>query len=931
MRSQRWFPVVVGAVVVSCGLMLSLILSDAGTAEKRTESDAEKALRYNNLGIAYLAQYKPAEAERQFRRAVALDPNSIVGHVNIGIAALAQVHYDQAVDAFQAALRLDPDNIYAHFNLSLIYKLQGKPEDALRETLRAADGDPRDPDIQYHIGSLYMTNREYDKAIEKFNTVLKLDPDFLSAYYSLGRAYMAKGNIVKAKEFIEKHRQLQSGAGAGRSVGLRYGEQGRYSYAMDDLGGSGPPPALEPGEVSFIDVTAEAGIRFHQGHPPDVPKLEQDAPPGERSSEQLLSTVIGPMLGSGLALADVNGDGLLDLFLIDGDADNAASRLYLNRGGMRFEQTPLGGPGARPMVTGAAMSAAFGDLDGDADADLVVAFTSRVRAFINDGSGRFTPAPRDSGLGERIGGLLGGISLADVDHDGDLDIHVAGIASSLKPDFKTIAFPDAWAGAKDLLYINATGPASEDGTASRVKFIESAKQFHVAHDRRRSTGAVFSDFDNDRDIDFAVASPGDKTTIFSNMRDGTFRDLGKKSGLPAGARILGIAAGDYNKDGWMDLAVTTWGSGLPRLFRNMQGQPAGTGGGAFALDVTALAEVPRHIAVPQFGLAFLDFDNDGYLDLVTVNGSDIGSALIVLRNDGNGTFTDAGALVGIDRIRAKSGRGLAYGDLDGDGDLDLVISNAGGQPTLLRNDGGNKNHWLNVAAAGLHSNKQAIGTKIEVKSGRLWQKTEVTAGSGYLSQSAIEAHFGLGARRRIDTVRLLWPGGVLQDELKVQADAVFAVQELDRKGSSCPILYAWNGRRMAFISDFLGGSAIGYRTGLDTFNYPDTDEYVKIAADQLKAKDGYFELRFVNQLEETLFFDQARLLVVDHPAGVEVLPDERLMPFPPFPTFRLFSITKASPPLAARDDDGRDLLDAVSRIDRVYAGPVPYGTGRRFK
>jgi len=526
-------------------------------------------------------------------------------------------------------------------------------------------------------------------------------------------------------------------------------------------------------------------------------------------------------------------------------------------------------------------------------------------------------------------GLLGGVSLADVDHDGDLDIFAAGFLSA--PSAAAAAgaarptFPTAWAGVSSLLLINATAPPAGGSGAARPKFVESAPKAGVEHAGRRAAGAVFGDFDNDRDIDFVLASPSDGTTLYSNMRDGTFKDLAAASGLPASLSVLGLASADYDKDGWMDLAATTFDGGVPRLFRNMMGDPrAGAGqGGAFALDVAAFADVSRQIAVPQFGVVFADIDNDGYLDLVTVNGSDVGPALFVFRNQGDGTFADAGPLIGAESIAARNGRGLAAADLDLDGDLDFVVSNSGGTPTIIRNDGGSKNHWVRVAPAGLHSNRPGVGTKVEVKAGRLWQKEEVTAGSGYLSQSSLIPHFGLGARSRVDTVRLLWPGGVLQDEVQVKSDAVFAVTELDRKGSSCPILYTWDGTRMVFVSDFLGGSAIGARSGPDTFGLPDTDEYVRIAGDQLAPSDGRLQLRMVNQLEETIFFDRARLLAVDHPAGETMYPDEKLLHEPPFPAFQLFMTRGARPLASARDDEGRDLLPALATVDRVYAEPPP--------
>lgn len=884
---------------------------------------AEDLLRYNNLGIAYLAQFKPAEAEKQFRQAIALDPGYVPGHVNAGIAALAQVHYEDAVASFEKALSLDPDNIWAHFNLSLIYKLQGQTERALTSARRALELDPRDPDIHYHVGSLLMTTRQYDEAIRVFEAVLRLDPNFLSAYYSMGRAYMGKGDIENGKKWVEKHRDLQAGTSANPAVGLKYGEQGVYSYAMDDTAGDGPVEPLESGSVTFKDVTPSSGITFSHSAQVDLDLLLKS----EENAARLLGAgalreLIAPMLAAGVAVADVDGDGAEDLFFTDSGKGRGSS-LYRNAGKMRFDPVKAGAP----AIDAPAMAAAFGDLDSDVDADLVVATLDRVMVFINDGAGRFTDVSASCGVSAAVSeGVLGGVSLADVDHDGDLDIFVAGF---LAAPSSVSTFPEGWPGTRDLLFINATGP---DG---KVAFTESAGTVLSGLGSRRTTGAVFSDFDSDRDIDIAVASPGDGTTILSNRRDGTFDDLKAGSGLPSSALVTGLASGDYNKDGKIDLVATTWTGGTPRLFRNViDRQGAAKGSGAFASDAVAFADVSRQLGVPQFGVAFLDFDNDGTLDLAAVNGSTVGPAIFVYRGKGDGTFQDVNDLTGAGSIPAASGRGLATADLDLDGDLDLIVSNAGGPPRLLRNDGGNKNHWVRVAPRGLHSNRPGVGTKVEIKAGRLWQKQEVTAGSGYMSQSSMVPHFGLGKRTRVDTARLLWPGGVLQDEVQIAADSVLKIEELDRKGSSCPILYAWNGAEMAFVSDFLGGSAIGYRTGKDSFNYPDTDEYVKVAGDQLAAREGALDLRLVNQLEETIYFDGARLLAVDHPAGTEVFPDERLMPSAPFPEFRIFSLRDPLPPLAAWNDAGHDLRRALARIDRDYASPPPAESrreGRHFK
>ena len=894
----------------------------AGPARRDPAALREETLRLNNLGIAYLAQFKAAEAEKQFKDALALNPSYLPGQVNVGIAALAQVHYDEAITAFRKALTLAPDNVHAHFNLSLIYKLQGKGPEALEEGLKALAGDGRDPDIHYHVGSLYLTAREFDKAIQELETVLKLDPNFLSAYYSLGRAWISKGDQEKGRQLIEKHRALQAGSAATPAVGLRYGEQGRYSYAMEDSGAAGPLAPLAAGAVTLVDASSAAGLDFTHAAGVNLAALGLSGSIttlAQLSGPEALDGVVAPMLGSGVAMADVDGDGSEDLFFANAGGDAPRPALFLNRstaGAIKFSRPAT----EQLQEIGPALSAAFGDLDKDGDADLAISGFHRVLVLTNDGKGVFSDASVRAGVaGKSSAGVLGGISLADVDHDSDLDIYVAGFLAS-----GSGAFPSGWPGGESLLFINATDPNQG------LRFVESAAGAKVTHAGRRATGALFSDLDNDRDIDFALACPADGSTVYANQRDGTFLDLGAAAGLPGQAPILGLAAGDFTKDGWVDLAATTWDGGVPRLFRNMTADQPGRAP-YFVLDVMATADLARAETGPLFGVAFVDFDLDGYLDLVAVNGGDTGPALLVYRNGGEGRYEEAGQLTGIGAIKARNGRGLAIGDLDRDGDPDFVISNAGGTPIVIRNDGGNKNHWIRVATAGLHSNGAGIGSKVEVKSGGLWQKLEVTAGSGYLSQSAAAPLFGLGARARVDVVRVLWPGGVLQDEIQQKADAVFAVKELDRKGSSCPILYADNGSGIGFVSDFLGGSAIGYRTGLSSFNTPDTDEYVMVRGDQLVPRHGALDLRMVNQLEETIYFDRARLLAVDHPTGVEILPDERLMDSPPFPSFKIHAVARTAPPAAAWDDSGRDLTQTLTAIDRLYAGPQAAGPGDSFK
>ena len=206
---------------------------------------------------------------------------------------------------------------------------------------------------------------------------------------------------------------------------------------------------------------------------------------------------------------------------------------------------------------------------------------------------------------------------------------------------------------------------------------------------------------------------------------------------------------------------------------------------------------------------------------------------------------------------------------------------------------------------------------MEIRAGALYQKFEVQGYGRHLSQDSQMVWLGLDSTK-VDSITVRWPSGVLQSEINVAADRVVRVKELDRKGTSCPLLYAWNGKQFEFVTDFLGGCAIGYLQAPGRYSTPDTDEYIRIEGSQLMPRDGKYLLNLNNQLEEIIMFDQARLLVVDHPAAIEVYPDERLMPGPPFPEFKIITASNARPPRSAVDQQGEDILPLIASKDRVY-------------
>ncbi|TDI12477.1 MAG: tetratricopeptide repeat protein, partial [Acidobacteria bacterium] len=848
--------------LLSMVLLVILAWSPASAGEGPPavpDPPVDQIIRWNNLGIAHLGRFREVEAIEAFRKALSLDPEYAVGWINLGIAHLAASDYEAAEQELRHGLERSPSEPFGLYNLGLVYKVQGHNEEALASFHGVLAVDPDDADTLYQVASLHARDREWDEAIHGFRRTIELAPHNVSAYYGLGKALVQSGHQEEGRRYLQLSQDLKLRSEMSITAGLRYGEQGKYSFALEDarIRQMARIPALPAQDLRYVEVSPEAsGVTFRHGG----------------GSELTASCEVG----SGVALVDVDGDGDLDLYLVNcGTSDEAGDALYRNEGGFRFQDiTVAAGLGGS---LGPGLAVVFGDYDNDGLPDFYRTGPQGGRLFRNMGDAKFEESGKQAGLPSGV--PCAGAAWVDLDHDGDLDLYVIRTGD---------------AGEGNLVFRN-------DGSG---KFEEVSGPTKLAG-RGGGFSVTITDLDNDRDIDFILPRTQGLWQILSNDRVGTFTDVAARlmdEPWPAHA----VAVGDVNKDGAMDLAAT--GPGGLRLYLNQSGSRLQSDG-----------EFGRSVPDgPAFGVAFLDFDNDGYLDLAMVPGEASGTALVLLRNVGQGKWVDWTEKAGLDRLPRGRGRGLVVGDLDGDDDLDLVITRAGGRPLLLRNDGGSERNALQLDPRGKNSNRSAIGTKIEVKAGRLWQKTEVVSTSGYLSSGPTRVHFGLGTQERVDTLRFVWPGGVLQDEIDVALGGVKLYEELDRKGSSCPILYAWDGERFAFVTDFLGGAAVGSRVGPDHFNSPDTDEYVKLSADQLVSRDGRLELRMVNQLEEVIFFDGVQLLAVDHPAEVNVYPNERLLPAPPFPEFRIFSAARELAPVAAQDGAGDDVLASVLHLDRTW-------------
>jgi hypothetical protein len=223
-----------------------------------------------------------------------------------------------------------------------------------------------------------------------------------------------------------------------------------------------------------------------------------------------------------------------------------------------------------------------------------------------------------------------------------------------------------------------------------------------------------------------------------------------------------------------------------------------------------------------------------------------------------------------------------------------------------------------LSLRGLADNRSGVGAKVEVFAGALRQKWEIPSSSGYLGQNALEVVAGINDAKEADVVRMLWPTGVVQDEVQLRSGQRHAIQEIDRRGSSCPVVWVWNGQHYEFVSDMIGPGIVGHWVAPGETNIPDPTEYLRIDGRQVKLRDGRLSFRFAEVMEELVYLDQVRLIAVDHPADVDVYPNEYFASAPPFPEFRVIASRNARPPLSARDDAGRNVLPQLLRRDRRY-------------
>jgi len=878
-------------MIGAAALAFFAAVATAAGAQARFDSEAVRA---NNRGVAQMGQQFTERAADSFAEAMKKDPKLTQAAINEGIALLTLQKLDEAKKALRAALVLDQSSAQAWYNLGLAQHAGNELEPALKSFQQAVKFDPRDADSYYFEGVCYQELKEYDQAIAIFQKALEIDPLHASAEFAIARALQRSGRTAEAKEHFKRFQHLTS-TKIGAPIGLAYGEQGHYSTVT-------PMEEPEAGRKAMIPVKLVAQPMISQ-----VRKSGPGAPASSMNSQVSKARPEAPRVSGGngeewtttggACMMDVTGSGAMDLVLMQTGAQ--AIRVLHNNGDGSFEEWDAAAAGLK--AHGRAVACAVGDYDGDGLNDLAVALDDAVLLFRNLGHGKFQDVTAEAGLAPR--NQPSGITFIDYDHDGDLDLFLTG--APLKDGGTSNVL---WRNNGNKTFTEWTEPTGLGGSGP-------------------TNAAILTDFNNDRAVDLVTTGDVSAPTIYVNPREGKYptQALYRESpeviasghSLPA---TLGIAVLDYNKDGWMDIAVTHAGAPGLTLWRNVEG--ANHVGRRFER-----VELPLHDALRGWGVTAVDIDNDGWIDLAAVLETKAGPCVKVFRNRGDGSFEDVSHALGLDKVKLTAPRGLIAADVAGDGAADLIVTQLKAPPVLLRNMGANKNHFVRLDLTGFADNKTALGVKVEVFSSGLWQKWELAGASGYQTQAPPQILVGLGDAEGIDLLRILWPTGVLQDEIDLPHQPVIAMKEADRRGSSCPVLFAWDGHKYKLVTDVIGAAVVGHWFTPSRRNTPNPGEWIKVDGDKLAPVNGKLSLRFMEPMEEVNYIDQLRLVAVDHAENVEVNPDERFLDDPPFASGRVVATAGARLPLGAWDGEGRDVLDQVSRRDHKFASgftALPY-------
>ena len=880
---------------LKCTLLLAwcFAASSGWTQETDNAGILEKAIQHQNLGLAYLEESQPTKAVEEFAALINLLPNEAIGYGNLAVAHLRLQAADTAELWVKRGIAVAPMESQLHFILSEVYQLQGKSGlavEAMKEAVRLA---PDELEFRYKLVRHYLGQRNdpeaQQEAVQHLQELHYRSPVNIVVLMKLTLGLLAQEQYEEAGDLSQKLQTLLGDTDADK---LAYLTQGIDAIEQRDL-------KLATRNIRIFENLHRASPRYQQG----IGELVTDIlghpietfSPGFKAriiaKESLPIDVEFVDVTEQLGLANVNPPSdfktPVAVFLVDHDNDGKLDLSTTSNGVMLYRNTGEVFESVQRFVSEETRHdvVAVADLDKDGIQDFLLQTPHVGILHYRPINGDFDVSSlvEHDPAAQQTGVLLP----VDYDHDGDLDLFSAR--------------------ADIAMYRNN----SNDENKGDETFTDVTEQTFVneASAQQSAPSTAFSaDFDDDGDIDIFTIHREMGCTLYDNLRQGKLRAISDETGISQDMHYTAGVIGDYDNDGDIDIFLSTVDQLY--LYRNR-------GDGSFMNDPRLEAGV-RDLS-PSL-LKNIDYDNDGYVDL-WVSGKD---GMFLFRNDGTGQFMEPYPL--IENVTTVEGAVLqnatagTVGDYDNDGDLDLFFINGEGELRALQNNGGNRNNWIQVRLEGITTgnnkvNRDGIGSKLEVKVSDLYQLQ-------YVSEQV--SHFGLGAFDKADIVRVVWTNGVPQNVIEPQARQ--QIREKQILKGSCPFLYVYDGEKYEFVTDLLWRAPLGLITSMGFVAPDETRDFVKISGTQIQPKDGKYSIQITEELWETAYFDEVKLIAVDHPVGTDIFVNEQYVP-PPFAEFKVYGVEEKLQPKSATNHRGEDVSDALKVFDYHYAvehTPGPY-------
>jgi len=831
------------------------------------------------VGKAYYEQGKYAEAIEQFQKVIASGKALASDHLNLGLALMQSNRLDEALGELTTAGRMDPKLVAADYNLGILYKRELRYPNAEAALKRVIAADPTEAAAWFNLGTVYFAQKKLEDALEAHKHVIDMGFGKGQNFYvaSLFHTFTALVRLKRqdeAKEILKIHETVRDKV---PNISLQNPalEGGKYgAIIVPATTAADMSPKFSPAKVVFADVTATLGLPGIAAHTSRA-RIHSSAVKRDEYSLPFAVDELVPLFGPSLAVGDYNADGHADLYVVN---PAGGSRLLQNAPNGTFSDVT-----ERAGVAGTAgnLSATFADYNNSGFASLFVAGVGGVKLYRNREDGTFGEETEKAGLKGKPGELGTQALLFDVDSDGFLDL-VATIYCDLSvpPAGETFIFPDDFAGAAVRFYRN-----NGDGT-----FSERTEAAGLASATGRMRRALFADFNNDGYLDLVFARDNAPPLLYLNIGEGRFVEATNQAGAGfTEAVALDAQLGDFDHDGNFDLCF--WTPTGPRILVNQ-------GGARFELASGLPAMVLFKTPFSFPGLV-VDANGDGFLDLLA---HEAGTKWRLMANEG-GRFQEAT----VDFPSRNQGPMSAIAPvwLRNTGKTQLVTLTHHGQLAALERQGP-PSRWVEVKLNGYKSNLEGTGSIIEIKAGTFYKKVMATGGP---------VRVPLGELAKLDVVRVTWPNLVIQNSIDVAANQAIEVRESERLASSCPLLYYWDGERYVYLAEILSVAPLGELTPSGDRLKPFPEQFVRLPHN-LRPQNGAYVFQLTNELREVDYFDQVRLLAVDHPESEEIYANEIFSSARARPT--LYRVQQKRFPISASDDYGNDVLPLIRDADGRY-------------